>query len=173
MPNWLLRTLLGYCLNNYGGGGGSGGTMKHCINCGEEIADERGVCPECGVEQSTSLVTGYEDRNEYEKYCVNCGALIHKQAVECPDCGFAQSPRHGGTKTYDTDQVAAGILAILLGSFGAHKFYQGNMGNGILYLCLFWTTIPGLLGVVEGILMLIADEEEYQEKWADGSILGR
>jgi len=29
------------------------------------------------------------------------------------------------------------------------------------------------LGLVEGILMLVADEEEYERKYADGSILGR
>ena len=143
--------------------------MKHCINCGEEIAEDADVCPECGVSQSTSLESAHGQRSADEKYCVSCGALINKQAEFCPECGVDQ-PSSGSS---DSDQVAAGILAILLGGLGVHKFYQGNMKLGVLYLCLFWTAIPALLGLVEGILMLVADEEEYERKYADGSILGR
>lgn len=144
--------------------------MKHCINCSEEIADQADVCPECGVNQHTSLDGSHGERGEDEIYCANCGELIYKQAEICPECGVGQSSRSTAT---DTDQVAAGILAILLGGLGAHKFYQGNTKNGVLYLCFFWTMIPAILGLVEGILVLIADEEEYEQKFADGSILGR
>ena len=34
----------------------------------------------------------------------------------------------------DKNRVAAGVLAILLGGIGAHKFYLGQSGQGILYL---------------------------------------
>lgn len=147
--------------------------MKHCINCGEEIADDADVCPNCGVNQSTRLKAGFKDRGANEKYCVNCGALIHKQAEMCPECGVSQPSLSRGLGPRDTDQLAAGLLAIFLGAFGVHKFYQGNMRNGVLYLCFFWTAIPAILGLIEGILILVADEDEYYEKWADGSILGR
>ena len=144
--------------------------MKHCINCGAEIADQADVCTECGVNQHSRLEGGYGERGADEVYCVNCGELIYKQAEICPECGVAQ-PSRGGSG--NTDQVAAGILAILLGGIGAHKFYQGNTKNGVLYLCFFWTAIPAILGLIEGILILVADEEEYERKFADGSILGR
>ena len=143
--------------------------MKYCINCGEEIADQASVCTECGVNQSTDLDGGHGERGADERYCVSCGELIYKQAEICPECGVEQ-PSAGSSSS---DQVAAGIIAILLGWFGAHKFYQGNPKLGVLYLCFFWTGIPGLLGLVEGILILVADEDEYEEKFADGSILGR
>lgn len=143
--------------------------MKHCINCGEEIADDAAVCPDCGVNQSTSLEGAYEDRGATEKYCVNCATLIAEQAELCPECGVRQPD----SRSTDTDQVAAGVLALLLGGLGAHKFYQGNVKLGVIYLCFFWTGIPALLGLVEGILILVADEREYEEKFADGSLLGR
>jgi len=143
--------------------------VKHCINCGEEIADDADVCPECGVNQTASLESAHGQRSADEKYCVSCGALINKQAELCPECGVDQPS--GGSSS--SDQVAAGILAILLGGLGVHKFYQGNTKLGLLYLCLFWTAIPALLGLIEGILILVADEEEYERKYADGSILGR
>jgi len=146
--------------------------MKHCINCGVEIDDDADVCTNCGVNQATTLDSGYKERGEDEKYCVECGALIYQQAELCPDCGTRQ-PTRESTAGPDTDQVAAGILAVLLGGLGVHKFYQGNTRNGLLYLCFFWTGIPAILGLVEGILILIADEAEYERKYADGTILGR
>ena len=144
--------------------------MKHCINCGAEIPDDAEVCTDCGVNQRTQLTGSHGERDADQVYCVDCGDLIYKQAEICPACGARQSARE--TRT-DSDQVAAGILAILLGGLGVHKFYQGNTRNGILYLCFFWTGIPAVLGLIEGILILIADEEEYRRKYADGSILGR
>ncbi|USZ72185.1 TM2 domain-containing protein [Natronosalvus halobius] len=145
--------------------------MKHCINCGDEIDDQASVCPSCGVNQSISLEGGHGERGANEKYCVDCGSLITKQAELCPECGTRQPASSGGSS--NSDKIAAGVLALLLGGIGAHKFYQGNMKLGVLYLCFFWTGIPPILGLIEGILMLIADDAEYEEKWADGSLLGR
>lgn len=142
--------------------------MKHCINCGDEIAQDAEVCPECGVNQTKGLTGGHGERDADEKYCVSCGELINKQAEICPECSVSQP----GVSSGDSNQVAAGILALLLGGLGAHKFYQGNIKIGLLYLCFFWTAIPALLGLIEGILILVADEDEYEEKYADGSILG-
>ncbi|MFB6138662.1 MAG: NINE protein [Halobacteriaceae archaeon] len=145
--------------------------MTHCINCGEDIAGDADVCPECGVNQSTKLEGGHGERSADEKYCVNCGALVNKQAELCPDCGVEQ-PALGRSAGADSDQMVAGILALLLGGLGAHKFYQGRVGLGLLYLCFFWTAIPALLGLIEGILILVADPQEYEEKYADGDVLG-
>jgi TM2 domain-containing membrane protein YozV len=62
-------------------------------------------------------------------------------------------------------RVVAGILGILLGNFGAHKFYLGKIGMGILYLVFFWTGIPGIIGLIEGILYLVKSDEEFQAKY--------
>jgi TM2 domain-containing membrane protein YozV len=45
------------------------------------------------------------------------------------------------------------LLAFFLGSFGAHWFYLGRNGLGLLYLCFFWTGIPALVALVECFLM--------------------
>jgi TM2 domain-containing membrane protein YozV len=62
-------------------------------------------------------------------------------------------------------RVVAGILGILLGNFGAHKFYLGQIGMGILYLVFFWTGIPGIIGLIEGILYLVKSDEEFHAKY--------
>lgn len=61
-------------------------------------------------------------------------------------------------------KLASALLAIFLGDFGAHKFYLGRPGMGILYLLFFWTGIPAVIGIIEGILYLLQSEETFQEK---------
>ncbi|MCY4275082.1 MAG: TM2 domain-containing protein [Gammaproteobacteria bacterium] len=45
------------------------------------------------------------------------------------------------------------LLALFLGGFGAHHFYMGNTGVGIVYLLFFWTFIPAVIALVECFLM--------------------
>jgi TM2 domain-containing membrane protein YozV len=66
-----------------------------------------------------------------------------------------------GTKS----RITAGILAILLGDFGIHKFYLGKIGQGIVYLIFCWTGIPAIIGLVEGILYLLMKDEEFTQKY--------
>lgn len=51
------------------------------------------------------------------------------------------------------DEVVGVLLAVFLGGFGIHHFYLGKTGLGILYLCLFWTPIPWVLGFIECFFM--------------------
>ena len=47
------------------------------------------------------------------------------------------------------DVTAASLLAFFLGSFGAHRFYMGDIGLGVLYVLFCWTGIPHLIALVE------------------------
>src|SRR5690242_19977811 len=51
------------------------------------------------------------------------------------------------------DEIVGVLLAVLLGSFGAHHFYLRRNALGIAYLCLFWTGIPAILGIIEAFFM--------------------
>lgn len=53
------------------------------------------------------------------------------------------------------DPVVGAILAIFLGDFGIHHFYTGDTKHGILHLVFFWTGIPGVIGLIEGIMWLV------------------
>lgn len=61
-------------------------------------------------------------------------------------------------------KILAGILAILFGGIGVHKFYLGKIGMGILYLLFCWTYIPTVVGLVEGIIYLCSNDENFQLK---------
>ena len=53
------------------------------------------------------------------------------------------------------NKVAYVVFAILLGGIGLHKFYSGKIGMGILYLIFCWTSIPSIIGLVEGIIVAL------------------
>lgn len=63
------------------------------------------------------------------------------------------------------NKVVAGVLAILLGDLGIHKFYLGKIGWGIVYLLFCWTGIPAIVGMIEGIIYLCTDDETFQVKY--------
>jgi TM2 domain-containing membrane protein YozV len=51
------------------------------------------------------------------------------------------------------DELLGVLLALLLGSFGAHRFYLHENGWGAIYVLFFWTGIPGVVGLVEAFFM--------------------
>jgi TM2 domain-containing membrane protein YozV len=51
------------------------------------------------------------------------------------------------------DEVVGILLALFLGTFGAHHFYLRRTGLGILYLIFFWSGIPAILGFIECFFM--------------------
>jgi TM2 domain-containing membrane protein YozV len=63
------------------------------------------------------------------------------------------------------DKVTAGVLSILLGSFGAHKFYLNSVFMGVTYILFSWTFIPMIVGIIEGILILLRDQTSFDQEY--------
>jgi len=106
-----------------------------------------------------------------EKYCSECGSIIKAKAEICPKCGVRQASPFvnlAAVAPNGKSKLAAVLFAFFLGSFGFHKFYLGQTGMGILYLLICWTFIPSVLGVIEGILLLIMSDDDFNRKY--GSI---
>jgi len=51
------------------------------------------------------------------------------------------------------DKTTGVLLALLLGGVGAHHFYLGKNGLGIVYALFCWTFVPAILALVECFLM--------------------
>ena len=76
--------------------------------------------------------------------------------------------------------MAAGLLAIFLGSLGIHKFYLGGKQQktaGIIMLvisvvgsCAFLIgpIAMGIIALIEGIVYLTKDDSEFQTTYASG-----
>ena len=96
---------------------------------------------------------------EDKKFCSNCGAKVDPKAEICPKCGVRMIKIDGKSKT------TAGILALLLGGLGAHKFYLGKGWQGILYLLFCWTYIPTIAALIEGVIYLTMSDIEFERKY--------
>lgn len=97
------------------------------------------------------------------KYCPACGSPLDASAAACPRCGAAQPhPVPGGPAR---SKVVAGVLSVLLGGIGAHKFYLGRWGWGIAYFLFAWTLVPALAGLVEGIVLLAMDDRTFAARY--------
>lgn len=86
----------------------------------------------------------------------------------------------GGGGKSGKDRIPAGVLAILLGSLGIHKFYLGGKSQktaGIIMLlvtifgsCLLFLgpAVMGVIGLIEGIMYLTKSEEEFEATYGAG-----
>jgi TM2 domain-containing membrane protein YozV len=54
---------------------------------------------------------------------------------------------------WQKDEVVGLLLALFLGTFGAHHFYLRRPGLGILYCCFCWTGIPNVVSFIECFFM--------------------
>lgn len=68
----------------------------------------------------------------------------------------ASPPGHLVRRVGPKSKLVAGLLGILLGPWGVHRFYLGYVGTGILQIVVTICTlgIGGLWGFIEGIICL-------------------
>ncbi len=78
------------------------------------------------------------------------------------------------------NKTVAGMLALVLGIFGVHRFYLGRRFQGILHMFIFFFTfiitieenpdfplffIPALVGFVDAVLLFAMPQEEFDERY--------
>jgi TM2 domain-containing membrane protein YozV len=102
---------------------------------------------------------GYGGRT---KHCPSCGSVIDAAAVDCPRCGVRQPDV---VYQEPKNRPIAILLALLLGSFGIHRFYVGPISWGVVYLVFFWTGIPGFLAWLEALYWLTRSDVEWAQKY--------
>ena len=70
-------------------------------------------------------------------------------------------------QSVSSKKIAAGILGIMLGGLGIHKFVLGFVGPGLILLlvtvltCGFAWPLTHIIGLVEGIVYLTKSDEEF------------
>ncbi len=107
----------------------------------------------------SQLVETDKSKGIDEKFCSECGEIIKAKAAICPKCGVRQKNSEGLSKT------ALLLLTFFLGGIGAHKFYLGKKWQGFFYLIFCWTSIPGLIALIEFIIYAFTSSETLQEKY--------
>lgn len=75
------------------------------------------------------------------------------------------------TSNKENKKILAGILAILFGSLGIHKFILGYSKEGIIMLVIsilsFGILAPlmGLIGLIEGVIYLTKTDEDFYKTY--------
>jgi TM2 domain-containing membrane protein YozV len=116
------------------------------------------------------------------RYCTKCGAINDDTAQYCSNCQAVLTPVSTGYqplqsvnpnaltdwKTLGADKkIVAGILAILVGSLGVHKFVLGYTTEGVIMLlvtvltCGIAGVVMSVVGIVEGIMYLTKSDEDF------------
>ncbi len=129
--------------------------MSQCPSCGANVGPNDYECKYCGEK-----LTPVQNQQSYQPQ--------HNQASEPQQIVqqyFYEPPASAIDPSWPIkSKVTAGILGILLGGFGIHKFYLGKVGMGVLYLIFCWTYIPSIVGFVEGIIYLTQPDENFMLK---------
>lgn len=94
-----------------------------------------------------------------------------------PGCQPAQ-PVSAAPAGAQKSKVAAGILGILLGSLGIHKFYLGYSKEGLIMILVsvlgsiftlgIAAGVMGIIGLVEGIVYLTKTDDEFYRTYELG-----
>lgn len=115
---------------------------KFCKHCGEKIPSDAVICTKCGRQVE-----------ELKKSSDNQSIIINNSNTNTNvnnNVGYAAKPKN---------KWVALCLCIFLGYFGAHKFYEGKVGMGILYL--FTCGLFGIGALIDFFIILFKPNPYY------------
>lgn len=118
---------------------------KFCKFCGEKIPEDAVICTNCGrqVEQLKSEQPQVVINNSNNNTNMNTNVNRNYETIR------------GGAK----NKWIALLLCVFLGYFGAHKFYEGKILLGLVYICT--VGIFGIGWLIDCILILFKPNPYY------------
>lgn len=118
---------------------------KFCKHCGAKIPEAAVICTACGCQveeikkaEQPSIVINNSNTNSNVNNNVNAAVVFGKKAK---------------------NKWVAVLLCFFLGAFGIHRFYEGKIGTGIL-----WLITGGLCGIgwlIDFIILLCKPNPYY------------
>lgn len=153
----------------------------YCPNCGNAIPEGATTCPACQAPvqqaqgsdpQTQAPQPGSAQVPPYQPDYAQTppsGQPGYTQAPPTDQPAYTQAPPVYASK----NKIAAGLLAIFLGSLGIHKFYLGFTTPGIIYLLItiiggavtfgVASGVMGILALIEGILYLTKSDQDFYQ----------
>ena len=147
------------------------------------VKSQTGIIAPQAVDNSNDKLSGYSG---VTKYCKFCGKKIPEQAVICTYCGCQveemkqnqpsapvivnnnisnnNNNNNNNISAYKgtpKNKTVALLLCIFGGCLGLHRFYEGKVGTGLLYL--FTMGLCGF-GVIIDLLILLTKSNPYYVK---------
>ena len=124
-----------------------------------------------------SSKNSFDNAAESAKETFNQASQGAQESAKDFQQGFNQTMNNQENK-----KMLAGILAIVAGAFGVHKFILGYTNEGIILAAItlvgiitscfavgmLFVWIPGVIGLIEGIIYLTKSDEEFYQTYQVG-----
>lgn len=142
-----------------------------CTKCGAENADFAHSCVQC---QATLPVIAGQSRSYYPQTDLPPAYQPSYEPIQPPAPLYGQPPVQDWKQAGADKKIVAGILGIILGAFGIHKFILGYQKEGMVMLlvsllsCFTLAGIMHVIGIVEGIMYLTKSDEEFVRTYVQG-----
>lgn len=134
--------------------GGPIATTVECPFCAEQISARAKKCRHCGETIDVAMRKAEEALRATERGQSN--VYMNAAVAAGPEFGYARPVK---------SRAVAILLALLFGGIGAHKFYLGSPGLGLLYLVFCWTFIPMLISFVEAIIYVLTSDYDFHRRY--------
>ncbi len=142
---------------------------KKCVSCSNIMDISARVCPLCNIKQPNidlTITTAVETINtDGYKYCFACGTKIKSMAEMCPSCTAMQPMPKANVAQSTRSRSTAALFAILLGIYGAQRFYLDKITSGIFYVVFSWTYIPFFISLVEAMIIVHSKDDTFNKKY--------
>jgi len=102
------------------------------------------------------------------------GIPAHEQLYTIDISLYSSWAKGGQMSTEASKKIPAGILGILLGALGIHKFILGYTKQGVIMLLIslltfgFGAGIMAIIGLIEGIIYLTKSDEDFVSIYVTG-----
>jgi hypothetical protein len=114
-----------------------------CSKCAKEIDEQAIVCPACGVATANYHRPSNQQQNQPNIVITNANTNTNKNV----------NSNYSGRGYIYRSKWTTFFLCFFLGAIGAHRFYVGKIGTGLLYLLTLGFGGFGIL--LDFILILI------------------
>src|SRR5437588_8343595 len=142
-----------------------------CTKCGAQNQDYSLMCAHCqaALPQIAGRPVGTYAQSHYEEPYQSGYQPIQ------PPTPFYSGPPAQDWKTAGADKkIVAGILGIVLGGLGIHKFILGYQKEGWIMLlvsvlsCFTLAGVMHVIGIIEGIMYLTKTDEDFVRTYIQG-----
>ena len=142
---------------------------RYCTKCGATNEESAQYCNTC--QTPLAAASGGYQSTPGSGYQSAPGSGGYQSAPSGPGYQPMQSVNPGQMTDWKAlggdKKILAGILGIVLGAFGIHKFILGYTTEGIIMLaitivsCGILGMVSSIIGIVEGIMYLTKSDEEF------------
>ncbi len=119
-----------------------------CPNCGASLEEGVKFCPNCGHSTDSSTQAPPQQPIVQQSGPYAPAQPMPQQVVHV----HTGAPAYSGPSNYN--RTTALLLLLFLGGFGAHQFYVGKGGTGVLYIFLWFFMITPILLFIDFIMIL-------------------